>query len=55
MLNRAFWGKGLMKDAVRRFLLDLGGNEDMRPIREIVADADPTSSAISGLFEKIWT
>lgn len=50
MLNRAFWGKGLMKEAMEQFFGGIWSNKEMQALEEIVADVDPRNSACIGLL-----
>lgn len=52
MLDRAFWGKGLMKEAMNQFLSDLWKNEKMKDLKEIEADVDPRNDASVGILKK---
>ncbi|KAI4086912.1 MAG: hypothetical protein LQ344_007177 [Seirophora lacunosa] len=52
MLNPAFWAKGIMKEAMHRFLLEIWRNEDMHALQDIIADVDPRNSACIGLLQR---
>ncbi|KAI4128146.1 MAG: hypothetical protein LQ338_002883 [Usnochroma carphineum] len=52
MLNRDFWGKGLMKEAMHQFFRDLWISEDMQALQDVVADVDPRNSACIFLLKK---
>ncbi|KAL8693620.1 MAG: hypothetical protein Q9218_001578 [Villophora microphyllina] len=52
MLDRAFWGRGLMTEAMNRFLSDFWRNEKMGDVQEIVADVDPRNDACIAILQK---
>lgn len=52
MLNRKFWGKGLMKEAMNTFFRDLWSSRDAQDVQDIVADADPRNYACISLLKK---
>ncbi|KAL8637197.1 MAG: hypothetical protein Q9228_005506 [Teloschistes exilis] len=52
MLDRAFWGRGLMTKAMSEFLSDLWKNDKMEDIKEIEADVDPRNDASVGILKK---
>ena len=52
MLNRAFWGQGLMKRAMNRFLRHLWNKKKMEGINKIVADVDPRNYASISLLKR---
>ncbi|KAL8716209.1 MAG: hypothetical protein Q9220_000114 [cf. Caloplaca sp. 1 TL-2023] len=51
MLNREYWGRGLMKGAMAMFLDRLWASEEMRGLEDVVADVDPRNSACLGLLK----
>ncbi|KAL8904442.1 MAG: hypothetical protein Q9207_003271 [Kuettlingeria erythrocarpa] len=52
MLNRGFWGQGLMKEAMSTFLQQVWGDEGAQEdLQDIVADTDPRNSACIGLLK----
>lgn len=52
MLNRSFWSKGLMTEAMERFLGELWRDETMQNLQDIFADVDPRNSACIALLKK---
>lgn len=52
MLDRLFWGRGLMREAMSQFLSDLWKNDKMGNVKEIEADVDPRNDASIGILKK---
>ena len=52
MLNRAFWGQGLMREAMDNFFREVWRNDQMQSLQEIIADVDPRNSACIALLKK---
>lgn len=53
MLNRAYWGKGYMAEALSAVIDHIwSGKEGVGDIQKIVADVDPRNTASVGLLKK---
>ena len=49
MLNRDYWGKGLMKEAMKTFLEEVWRTIELE---DIIADVDPRNEASVGMLKK---
>ncbi|KAL9599878.1 MAG: hypothetical protein Q9219_003572 [cf. Caloplaca sp. 3 TL-2023] len=52
MLNRRYWSKGLMREAMSEYLSRIWSNEKMKDLQDIIADVDPRNNACIGLLKR---